>query len=156
MATLFEGSCIGKAVDIEFGIDNKEKPRVRWSMQVTAGPHIGKRANYSGKFDAGNIKWTKRDMMLIGWKGKDVRTFLDDVRAANREISFDAEIARFERSDGSVSEWTSVRMSGAAPLAPAKDDTIAEVNKWFSEAEEIGPPKSDGSETDGSETDAPF
>ena len=53
MAILFEGTCIGKPVNVEFGGD-KGKPRVRWQMEVTQGPHTGKRANYSGKLDPDN------------------------------------------------------------------------------------------------------
>jgi hypothetical protein len=135
MAILFEGSGLnGKAVNVELGLAG-EKPKVRWEMEVVDGPHAGKRASYSGKFDADSIKWTKRDMMRIGWKGKDVRTFVEDVKAANLTVQFDAEIASNTYADtGKVSQWTSVRFGGTSkPLAKLDDDKIKNMNTWFAE-----------------------
>lgn len=139
MAILFEGDVKGKAVDVEVGADKNGKPRVRWNMLVTEGPHSGKKASYSGKLDPENIKWTKRDMIAIGWQGRDVRTFVADVAAADRTLPFVAEIASFER-DGKVSQWTSARSIGfaAAPLSPLAKDKVADVNSWFADAGEIG------------------
>lgn len=146
MAVLFEGSCIGKAVKPEFGADQNGKPKVRWEMEVTDGEHVGKRAQYSGKMDAENIKWTKRDMISIGWKGKDVRTFVDDVLAAQLVVPFEAQIASYESpSTGKTSTWTAAKMTGALPLAQVSSDKIADVNRWFAEAEDMSaPPTSNG------------
>lgn len=132
MAILFEGNCMGRPVDVEFGMDNNNKPRVRWSMEVVDGPHAGKRASYSGKLDPDNIKFTKRDMMSIGWQGKDVRTFVDDTKKANRVVPFVAEIASFER-DGRLNQWTSAKMTGAAPLTAPDNAKVDDVNRWFAE-----------------------
>jgi len=148
---LFEGSCIGKPVNVEFGADNGGKPRVRWEMEATEGEHKGKRANYSGKLDPENIKWTKRDMIAIGWQGKDVRTFVDDVKAKIGTVPFVAEIARFER-DGKVSEWTSAKMTGALPLAALDKDKLDDVNSWFREAGDIAP----AAPANGANSDIPF
>src|SRR5262245_5160993 len=94
MPVLFEGKGLnGKPIDGEFGLDTQGRQLVRWTMEVTDGDHAGKHANYSGKLDRDNIKWTKRDMMSIGWKGQDVRTFVTDVEAAKLTVPFDAEIA---------------------------------------------------------------
>ncbi len=146
---LFEGSCIGKPVNVEFG-GSGGKPKVRWEMEATEGEHKGKRASYSGKLDPDNIKWTKRDMIAIGWKGKDVRTFVDDVKAQTGTVPFVAEIARFNRPDGSVSEWTSAKMTGALPLEALDKDKVDNVNKWFAEAGDIAPA------ANGANSDIPF
>lgn len=140
MAQLFEGDVIGKPVNVEFGADGGGKPRVRWEMVVVDGEHKGKRASYSGKLDTENIKWTKRDMMLIGWQGKDVRTFVADVKAADRSVSFQAEIATNTYQDsGKTSQWTSAKFSGGSkPLAPLDNDSIAKANKWFAEVPDVG------------------
>lgn len=152
MASLFEGNCNGRAVNVEFGADGNNKPRVRWEMEVSDGPHAGKRARYSGKLDPENIKYTKRDMMLIGWKGRDVRTFVDDVKTANKVVPFVAEIARFDR-DGKVNEWTSVKFSGSAkPLNELDRDKIESVNRWFAEV----PDESGHSNAPGKDEDLPF
>lgn len=59
--SLFEGQNLpGKALNPEFGADSSGRPRVRWNMEVVDGEHRGKVANYSGKLDPENIKWTKR------------------------------------------------------------------------------------------------
>lgn len=129
MANLFEGSCTGKPINVEFGADNNGRPRVRWNMEVTEGEHKGKIANYSGKLDQENIKWTKRDMIAIGWKGKDVTTFVADVKAANAVVPFTAEIANFNGN-----QWTSAKMQGALPLAALDKNRVADVNRWFAEA----------------------
>lgn len=138
-SALFEGSCIGKPVNVEFGADNNGRPRVRWEMEATEGEHKGKRASYSGKLDPENIKWTKRDMIAIGWKGVDVRTFVDDVKARTGTVPFLAEIARYDRPDGTVSEWTSAKMTGALPLAALDKDKVDNVNRWFAEAGDVAP-----------------
>lgn len=152
MATLFEGTCIGKPVNVEFGADKNDRPVVRWQMEVTQGPHKGKRANYSGKLDPENIKWTKRDMKLIGWKGVSSKTFLDDVKAANVEIEFNAEIASHQDR-----EWTAVKFTGALPLGKLADSKIAEVDQWFAEAEDMSAPTSNGASGGGSaRDDIPF
>lgn len=137
---LFEGSCVGRAVKQEVGADGQGKPRVKWEMEVIDGEHKGKRAQYSGKLDAENIKWTKRDMISIGWQGKDVRTFVDDVAKANLTIPFEAQIASYDNpSTGKSSQWTAAKMTGALPLAKLDNDKIENVNRWFSEAEDVAP-----------------
>lgn len=147
--SLFEGNCIGRVVNPEFGGDKQNRPRVRWEMEVTEGPHAGKRATYSGKLDPDNIKWTKRDMIAIGWKGVDVRTFVDDVKANTRPIPFVAEIASWEDR-----QWTSAKMTGALPLATLDKDKVADVNQWFKEAGDVAPTSNGAG--GGSESDIPF
>lgn len=133
MATLFEGEFTGKIVNPEIG---GSPPRVKFDVIVVSdGPHKGKRASYSGKFDEKSIKWTKRDMMIAGWQGKDARTFVDDVKKAEKTVPFTAEIASFKRDDGTVSEWTSAKLGGAAPLKPLDKEGIEKVNNWLSQVE---------------------
>jgi len=156
MASLFEGNCIGKAVDVEIGLDNNKppKPRVRWNMEVTEGPHAGKKASYSGKLDSDNIKYTKRDMMALGWDGKDAAgTFVAQVTQSAKAVPFVAEIARWTRDDGKVSEWTSAKSIGftAQPLAALPPDRAKDVNSWFDEVPS-GPAASSGRAND----DLPF
>lgn len=139
MSALFSGNCIGKPVNVELGLDSQGRPRVRWNMEVTQGDHKGKTANYSGKLDPDNIKYTKRDMMAIGWAGKDVKTFAADVAKANKEVPFVAEVVEWNGNS-----WTSVKFGGAKPLAAADTETLNKLNGWFSEADA------------GGESDAPF
>ena len=156
MAILFSGDCIGRAVNVQLGGDKNGKPKVQWEMEVTEGEHKGKRAQYSGKFDADNIKWTKSHMKLIGWQGSDVRTFVDDVAKANLTIAFTAEVAEYERPDGTVSRWTSAKMTGALPLSALDAKKLDDVNRWFSEAEEIAPPGEAHPNAPGADSDIPF
>lgn len=145
MAILFEGDCKGKGVDVEVGGDRNSKPVVRWNMLVTKGPHEGKKASYKGKLDPENIKYTKRDMIALGWKPRDgkykIETFVDDVKAADLEVPFMAEIASWEDPDtGKLKQWTSARSIGfaAAPLAPLDKEKAADVNSWFDEVPDVG------------------
>lgn len=135
MAQLFEGTFKqGRVVDAEIGKSGKKS--VRWGLVVVDdGAHQGKIARYSGKLDAESIKFTKRDMMAIGWQGKDVRTFVDDVAKANKLVPFSAEIATFKRDDGSIAEWTAARMGGVGkPLQQFDSDETRQVNQMFAEA----------------------
>jgi hypothetical protein len=138
MAQLFSGECLGRVVNPEAGRDQNQRARVRWEMEVTEGEHKGKRASYSGKLDPENIRWTKRDMKTIGWKGESISTFVADVKAANLIVPFTAEIASHER-DGKVSEWTSAKFGGALPLTALDQDKIQELDQWFAEAEDVQP-----------------
>ena len=147
---LFEGTCIGKPVSVEFGGDKQGRPVVRWEMEVTEGPHAGKRARYGGKLNEEQIKWTKRDMKLIGWKGDSVKTFLDDVKAANVTIEFEAMIAEHEGR-----QWTAARMTGALPLSQLDKEKITEVDRWFAAADDVAP-VSNGRGVDTAEDPIPF
>jgi hypothetical protein len=133
---LFSGDFTGKAVRAEFGEDRNGKPKIRIEMQVGDGQvHAGKRAAYDGKLDEKNVRFTKAAMIAVGWQGKDVRTFVDDVAKAQLSVPFSVEVARFERDDGSVSEWSAVRRIGSgSPLAAATKETVANVNQWLTEA----------------------
>lgn len=138
---IFEGNCIGRVQNCDLGADSNGQMRVRWDMQVTEGPHAGKIAKYSGKFEGENAKFTKRDMKAVGWKGEDIRTFVKDAEAAKCVIAFAAEIASFKRPNGKLAQWTAARSIGIA-LTPLKklDDTKAEeLNKLLANAGEIGP-----------------
>jgi hypothetical protein len=152
MASLFEGiGLLGKAVNVKIEPDKNGKPRVKWDMEVTEGQHAGKHASYSGKLDEAAIKWTKRDMIAIGWQGKDVRTFVADVTAANKIVPFEAQIASTTYADsGKTAQWTSAKSIGFTPRAPGvlEDSKLDDMNKWFAEAPAIGP--------QGDDTDTPF
>lgn len=134
--SLFEGTNLpGKAVNPEIGPDSNKVVRVRWTMEVVDGPHVGKTASYSGKLDPDSIKWTKRDMMAVGWKGVSAKTFVADVTAAaNRVVPFTAEIAEHQGR-----QWTSAKFGGGAPLGELSADKASEVDRWFAEAGDVAP-----------------
>jgi hypothetical protein len=139
MAALFEGEFMGRIANPEIG---GSPVKVKFDVIVTSdGPHKGKRAQYSGKFDDKNVKWTKRDMVLAGWQGKNSRTFIEDVKKAAREVSFTAEIASYKRDDGSISEWTSAKLGGGAPLTPPDAEGYDKLDRWLNEAGDVEPQK---------------
>lgn len=133
---MIEGDFTGKCVRIEIGQDGKGRPVIRGDMQIVGGAHDGARVPYDGKLDEKGIKWTKRDMLALGWTGKDVRTLVDDVRKANKVVPFQVAIARWNKDDGTVKEWSSVRSigGGAQPLATLDSKAINDVNDWFAKA----------------------
>lgn len=142
---LIAGDFQGKAIKAECGANPKSgKPEVRIDMQVTEGEHKNKTFQYSGKLDEKSIKYTKRDMMALGWTGKDVRAFASEVKAADKTVGFQVEIATWEKEDGTVKQWSTVRSIGytAPPLAPLGDKT-ADVNQWFAEAGEVSAKEKD-------------
>lgn len=128
--SLFEGTCNGVVRNAELGPDSSGTMRVRWDMEVVDGPHKGKIAKYSGKLDPDKIKWTKRDMIAVGWKGNSAGTFVGDTKAAaDRVVEFTAEIAEYQGR-----QWTSAKLAGAAPLGALTNEKASEVDRWFSEA----------------------
>lgn len=126
--SLFEGHNLkGRAINVEIGVSGGQA-RARWDMEIVEGEHKGKIAKYSGKLNPDNVKWTKRDMMTIGWKGQKSSTFVEDVTKANLIVEFDAVIASHNGS-----EWVSAKFQGAAPLAPLDTDKERELDRMFAE-----------------------
>lgn len=128
--SLFEGTGLkGRAINVEIGLDGGGMRRARWEMEVVEGPHKGKIARYSGKLGPDHVKYTKRDMMTIGWKGEKSSTFVDDVKKANLVVEFTAEIATHNGR-----EWVSARFGGAAPLAALDSDSERDLDRAFAAA----------------------
>ena len=144
MAQLFEGTFQkGRIVNAEIGYSGNS-PRVKWDVVVEDdGPHKGKVAKYSGKLEEKYIAYTKRDMIAIGWQGQSIRTFVDDVKRANKAVPFTAEIASFKRDDGSVSEWTSAKFGASKPLDAPTADQERDLDRWFSQAGTAGSGRED-------------
>jgi hypothetical protein len=140
MSQLFEGDFIGKAIKAEFGVNGKSgKPELRASIEIVSpGERLGAVVGYSGSFKAESVKFTKRDMKALGWKGVDVSTFVDDVMAAAAEgktFPFQARIAEWTNPDGKLRRWVAAGSIGyeAVPLNRASNDVAARVNEWLNE-----------------------
>lgn len=133
---MISGDFEGKCVRLEFGGDKNDKPMIRGEMKVVGGPHDGATVPYDGKLDEKGIKWTRRDMLALGWQGKDIRTLIDDVKRADKTVPFRVEIATWNKDDGTVKQWSTVRSIGrsAQPLSQLSNDKLADVNDWFSTA----------------------
>jgi hypothetical protein len=107
-------------------------------LEVTEGEHKGKRFNYEGKLDEKGIKYTKRDLIALGWKGKTSATITADTDAAMESglvVPFEVEIARWNKPDGSIKEWEAVRSIGRAPMKvdELNTDELRDVDAWFAE-----------------------
>ena len=139
MSTLFEGEFKAKAVELDLGMNNKGAPEVRVTMEILDGQHAGSRVPYSGKFGEKAIKWTKMDLVALGWGGKNIDTLRDDVMRAPRIVPIKVEIASYVYPDtGKKREWTSVRAIGerggtSEPLKPLDKQAAIDVQKWLTE-----------------------
>src|SRR5690348_15927102 len=108
MSNLFEGDFVGKASKAEVGLKNG-KAAVRIEMEVIEGDRKGRRANFEGDFSEKSIRFTKRAMLAVGWKGESIATFVDDVKKAALTVPFHVEIASWTRpSDGKFMQWSAV------------------------------------------------
>jgi len=142
MSQLFEGDFVGRAVTPEFGT-KKGKPSIRIEMEIAEGDYKGRRVSFDGALDERSIKYTKKAMIALGWKGVSVSTFIADVRAAALTVPFRVEIATWDPQDGRPPrQWSSVRNigGGSKPLEAISPDKIKDVDRWFAEAGDVGAP----------------
>lgn len=137
---LIEGTFTGKAVPGTAKIGNaKGKVLASVTLEVTEGELKGRRFNYEGKLDQDNIKYTKRDLMALGWKGREaVKTLTSDVDAAQVVTTFEVEIARWQPPEpgAKMREWNAVRSigrGGARQLEALDADQARNVDRWFAE-----------------------
>lgn len=140
-----EAEYIGRAVDPEYGKNPKSgKREVRLFMEIIDGPLAGRRVKWTANMkDAKTIAYSKRDMVAAGWQGKDIGTFVADVKAATtagRRLPFTTRLAsNGVKDDGSPNEWWTVGSigTGATPLASTTADDDRDVNAWFAEAGDV-------------------
>lgn len=136
MSDLFEGNFQMRVVDASIS-NVKGKMKVRIELEIVDGPRAGRRISYDGKLDADNIKWTKLDMVGCGWKGKDAKTFVDDVLSSGKTIAGQVRIASYRYPDtGKEKQWLAAERLGRAPAVtaePLNDDQYKDVNSWFAE-----------------------
>jgi hypothetical protein len=142
---LIEGQFYGRAIRGSAKIIKKTngKTVAVAEIEVTEGEHKGKRFGYDGGLDDKGIKYTRRDLTGLGWKGVTAKTLTADVDAAidaGLTVPFEVKIASFKRPDGSLSEWSTIRSIGrTAPQYEAVDDSkLDEVDRWFAEAGDGG------------------
>lgn len=157
---LFEGDFRGKAVKAEFGTDAKNgKPAVRVTMEIGEGPRSGIQVPYNGNFKTESIRYTKRDLMALGWQGKTIGTLVDDVMKAAKVVPFKVRIATYTNPEtGKTSEWISVGSIGyeAPPLAAPTHQLTANVDSWFAEVDEAPAGNGRHPNAPGPDSDIPF
>lgn len=161
---LLEGTFYGKAVPGTAKVGNaKGKILAVVTLEVTEGEHKGKRFNYEGKLDADNIKYTKRDMIAVGWKGQKSSTLTGDVDAAGLVVPFEVEIARWTNPEGKLREWNAVRgigRGGTREVEALDADKQRSVDQWFAEAGDVAAPAPANGTSGGGQTrdqsDIPF
>jgi hypothetical protein len=149
---MIQGQFYGKLVKGTAKIAGRNGKTLAFAeLEVIEGEHKGKRFNYEGKLDEKGIKYTKRDLMALGWKGQKSATITADCDAAlegGLVVPFEVEVARWNKPDGGVKEWETIRSIGRAPMKLDELDAqkLADVDGWFADA---GP-------VDGSNSDLPF
>lgn len=139
VSRLFEGDFTGKAVKVEFGEGKGGKPAIRVMMEIGSGSRSGTQVPYEANFKPESIKYTKRDLMALGWKGQSVSTLVADVMAAGLTVPFNVRIATYENPEtGKTRQWNSVGSIGnaAPPLSAASADTTRNVDSWFAEVDD--------------------
>lgn len=156
MAKLIEGTFTGKLVKGTATIGAKgTKVVARAELEVTEGEHKGRRFKYEGSTDEKGIKYTKRDLIALGWKGKASATVTADCDAAlegGLVVEFEVQIASWTNPDtGKYSEWNAVRSIGGfaqKPLDKLDAQKTANVDKWFAEAGDVGANGATGGNSD--------
>jgi hypothetical protein len=139
MSRFFEGDFVGKAVKVEYGEGKNGKPAIRVMMEILEGPRRGIQVPYDANFKQESIKYTMRDLMALGWKGKTVASLVDDVIGAALIVPFSVRIATYDNQEtGKTRQWNSVGSIGnfAPLLAAPTTTTTRNVDSWFSESDE--------------------
>jgi hypothetical protein len=155
---LIEGDFVGRVVSGQFGANRNGHPVIWAELEVTEGPHRGRKIPYQGRLDERSISYTKRDMLALGWQGVTSETFVPDVaaKAASGDVvDFTIEIAVWNKPDGSVKKWSTVRSIGASQpvLDPPDARMIAKVDEWLRMTDAVAPPASSSSQR---QDDIPF
>lgn len=157
---LFEGEFTGRCIKAEYGTGKNDKPSARALMEITEGPRKGTQVPYEANFKAESIKYTKRDLMALGWSGRTIATYVEDVTKANKTVTFQVRIAEYTNPEtGKFRQWLSVGSIGnaAPPLSAPTQTTTRSVDSWFAEVDDSGHPNAPGSSYDtGTDSDAPF
>lgn len=143
--SLFEGDFHGKTIRADYGTDKSGKPQLRVTLEITTeGERKGTQVQYSGSFKQESIKYTKRDMLALGWSGQSVATFVDDVLGAAAEgktVPFQVRIAEWtDPKTGKLKRWLAAGSIGyeAPPLNAPTDDMNRRVDQWFAEDDDGG------------------
>lgn len=164
MSALFEGDFQGKVTKAEFGTDKNGKPQLRATIEiVTEGERKGVSVGYSGNFKTKDAsKYTRRDMIALGWKGNSASTFVSDVMTASQgglTFPFSVRTAEWIDSNGKLKRWNSASNIGyqAPPLNAADSDTVRQVDSWLAEADPESQPPAHGGYGSGNDDDSiPF
>lgn len=131
-------------------------------MEITTGARTGTQVPYEANFKPESIKYTKRDLMALGWQGRTIATLADDIMRAALSVPFQVRIATYENPDtGKTRQWNSVGSIGnaAPPLSAATEQTTRNVDSWFAEVEDGGSSSSGGGRhpnAPGNDSDLPF
>jgi hypothetical protein len=117
--------------------DGKPVLKVSGNMIVTEGPNAGQTSSYDGKFDERSIRFTRRDLIALGWQGVTTKTLIDDITKAAKVVSFETEIATYNGRS-----WSAVRSIGyePQPTEALTDDDFAKLDGWFGEVDARGNP----------------
>lgn len=135
---LFEGDVHGRAIKAEYGTDKSGKPQCRAVLEITTeGERTGTHVQWSGNFKQDSIKYTRRDMLALGWEGKTIESFVGDVLAKKIIVPFQVRIAEWtDPKTGKLKKWLSAGSIGweAPPLNKPTQDTTSQVDGWFASA----------------------
>lgn len=164
MSAMFEGDYHGNVVKADYGTDKGGKPQIRVMLEITTdGERKGVQVQYSGNFKQDSIKYTKRDMLALGWAGKSIGSFVDDVLNASENgkvVPFQVRIAEWtDPKTGKLKKWLAAGSIGyeAPPLNTPTDDMTARVDSWFSDAgDNTGDRQTSYSNAPGHTDDIPF
>jgi hypothetical protein len=149
MAQLIEGQFQGRAVKGTAKIGQRGGKVIAVAeLEVLEGEHKGKRFNFEGKLDDRAIKYTKRNLMALGWTGKKSSTLTADVDGALEKgltVPFEVEIATWNKDDGTVRQWSTIRSIGKfqPKLDDIDRDKAAEVDSWFADVPDEGQAQND-------------
>lgn len=141
LSRLFEGDFMGRIIRAEYGTSGRDnKPAARIVFEIAEGPRTGTQVTYQANFKQESIKYTKRDLLAAGWKGKTMASFVDDITArVGTTVPINVRIASYQNRDtGKTQEWNSVGSIGntAPPLAAPTADLTRNVDSWFAEVDD--------------------
>jgi len=139
---MIQGNFNARCTEFQLGTKRDGRPVVRATMTIVGGEHDGQRVAYEGNFSEKAVRWTRRNLTTLGWKGKTILTAKDDILSADLTVPIEVEIAKWEDpSTGKLREWSAVRRigEGGGELKPIESEQLRDVNRWLAEADEGSP-----------------
>lgn len=115
-------------------VDGVVKARI--NVRFTDGPNAGRPTTYEDRIDAKSSLYVMRSMTAVGWQGKGLATFADDVAAwiAKTGGKSTAEIKHIPTKKGTIWDKCNRIGGGPRPMVAAAGEALNDAEEMLRKA----------------------